>query len=202
MRIVCVEGNIGAGKSTLLPKLKELLGDEWEIIPEPADSDPEFQRLLNDFTKSNGDIKARVAFQRYITEQRSELLKNIPDGNYIIERSLYSDLVFITTGMLDNTEHFLEYVDCYQYLIEKLDDYPRIDTCIYLATSPSKSYGRMLRRGRAAEKGTPLAYLEDVSHFHDAVLPQICRKSATRLFTINGDAPTLFLAARCAELLR
>lgn len=35
---------------------------------------------------------ARVAYQLYTTRYRQNLLKTIPDGNYIVERSLFSFL--------------------------------------------------------------------------------------------------------------
>ena len=205
MRIVCVEGNIGAGKSTLLRKLDEMLGDDWKVILEPADTDPVFAKLLQDFTESKQGINQRVALQRYITEQRANMLKDLPDGNYIVERSLFSDLVFLSQGMLELAltapQDLPANMGLYSFVFEKLEDYPQIDTCIYLRTSPIKAYQRMMRRGRQAERGTPVDYLKDVSNYHDAVLTQLCRLTKTDMIVLNGDAPTHIVAAHIMQNL-
>lgn len=191
MRLIAVEGNIGAGKSTLLPLLAEALGTE--CILEPVDSDAEFQRLLANFTAKPNCVHARNEFQMYMTDSRSNLLKGLdPDGTYIIERSLLSDLVF-THACMSSYENSVEdasfHMDSYKHLVSRLLDYPTIDVCLYLKTSPVVAYKRMLGRGRKQEEGTPLSYIEDLSAFHDAVLPQVCRKAGTKLVTVDWDEP-------------
>lgn len=187
MRIICVEGNIGAGKSTLLPKLAEAVGAKFLL--EPVDSDGEFRRLLEAFLK--GGVDERNTFQMYMTNQRADMLTGLdPHGFYIIERSLLSDLVFThaTMAQYENTpEEAARHMDCYKHLIARICDYPKMDKCLYLKTTPKVSYDRMLSRGRVEEAGTPLSYLEDVSAFHDAVLPQVCRKAGTELVTVDWD---------------
>lgn len=104
MKLVVIEGGIGSGKSTLLePLVNELIlstGELWEALVEPVDSDPEFQRLLKQFIDNPTDSNKRAEFQNFMTENRANLLNNIPDGNYLLERSLFSDLVFTHTNML------------------------------------------------------------------------------------------------------
>ncbi|MGR5265319.1 deoxynucleoside kinase [Photobacterium damselae] len=189
--IICIEGNIGSGKSILLPKLAAIL--QATPILEPADTDPEFQRLLGLFSHNPSDVHARNNFQRYITSQRANLLKGLDsDGLYIIERSLLSDLVF-THACMSNYENTPEdaatHMDCYKHLIAKIHDYPTIDYCIYLKTDPSVAFKRMKQRGREEESSLTLDYLTDISAFHDAVLPQVCRKMGTQLIEINWDNP-------------
>lgn len=191
MKIVCVEGNIGSGKSTILPELAKAIG--YEYLLEPVDTDGEFGRLLEEFSANPACVKARNNFQMYITNQRADIFANAnPDGKYLIERSLLSDLVFTHACMAnyENTpEDAAEHMDCYKHLISRIHDYPKIDICIYLKTTPYVSYNRMRKRGREAEMSTPLSYLADLSAFHDAVLPQVCRKAGTRLVTLNWDIP-------------
>lgn len=191
MKLICVEGNIGSGKSTLLPKLAEAIG--YEYILEPVDTDDEFKRLLGEFTSNPNSVEARNNFQMYITNQRADLLVGLdPDGKYLIERSLLSDLVFTHACMAnyENTpEDAAHHMDCYKHLISRLMDYPTIDVCVYLKTTPFVAYQRMRKRGRAEEMSTPLEYIKDLSAFHDAVLPQVCRKAGTKLVTVSWDNP-------------
>lgn len=184
MRLIAVEANIGAGKSTLLPKLAEKLG--FTQIQEPVD-DPEFLRLLNEFTQNPNDTKKRLQFQQYITHRRATLLDGIEDGDYLIERSLFSDLIFSQANMLSMEKPDGTYLNYYYDIIERLKTYPKVDAVIYLRTSPEVSYKRMLGRGRDAEAGTPLDYLQDVSRYHDASLPQTCRNYNTKLLTFGWD---------------
>lgn len=184
MRLIAVEANIGAGKSTLLPKLAEKLG--FKFIQEPVD-DPEFLRLLEEFTQNPHDTNKRLRFQQYITVRRANLLKDLPEGDYLIERSLFSDLVFSQVNMLSMERPSGKYLDYYYDIIDRLKDYPHIDAVIYLHTSPQVAYDRMIGRGRGAEEGTPLAYLEDISRYHEASLPQTCREYGTKLLAYNWD---------------
>lgn len=184
MKLIAVEANIGAGKSTLLPKLAEELG--WECIQEPTD-DPKFLELLDAFTKNPHDTTKRLDFQKYITSRRAELLKDIPDGNYLIERSLFSDLIFSQVNMLGSERPSGEYLSYYYDIIEALEDYPQVDAVIYLQTTPRICWDRMMSRGRDAEEGTPLSYLSDLSRYHDAALPQICRENHTNLYRFDWD---------------
>ena len=94
---IAVEGNIGTGKRRVLPHLSDLLN--WTQLQEPVD-DPKFLELLNAFTSNPTETEPRLKFQRYITETRSALLKGLPEGNYVIERSQFSDLIVSQVNML------------------------------------------------------------------------------------------------------
>ena len=98
---VAVEANIAAGKSTLLPKLAAEL--DWDPIQEPVE-DPQFSALLKAFTEHPHDPEKRIRFQQYITERRTRIVEELPtDRNYLIERSLYSDLIFTQANFLSMT---------------------------------------------------------------------------------------------------
>ncbi|MGL4353257.1 MAG: deoxynucleoside kinase [Aeromonas popoffii] len=205
--IIAVEGSIGAGKSTLLPELARVLG--FEYLLEPVDTDGEFKRLLGHFMDNPKCVHARNEFQMYITNQRADMLANIdPDGKYLIERSLLSDLVFTHACMAnyeDTPEDAAHHMDCYKHLIARLQDYPKIDVCLYLKTDPVVAYNRVLKRGRAEEAFMPMSYMRDLSAYHDAVLPQVCRKAGTRLITMDWNqfiAAEIVAAEMCAQGLR
>lgn len=189
MKLVAVEGSISAGKSTALLGIKdqlEKLSEEcWNIIKEPVDEDPKFHKLLKEFIQSKDDPTKRIQFQLYLTEQRSELLKNIPDGNYIIERSLFSDIVFSQLNFLTMempTGHYIKY---FYNIKEKLKDYPTVDAVIYLRRDPEACYKTCLERSRDGEDGYSLDYFMDVHNFHDACLPQIAREYSTKITTFE-----------------
>ena len=180
-KFIAVEGNIGTGKSSVIPHMADAMG--WTQIQEPVD-DPVFLELLDGFTKNPTDTETRLKFQRYITHSRAELLKGLPEGNYIIERSLFSDLVFSQVNMLSMERPSGEYLSYYYDIIDRLKDYPRMDAVVYLQCEPHVSYQRMLARGRDAEAGTTLEYLQDVHRYHEAALPQICSQYNTPLKTV------------------
>lgn len=180
--LIAIEGNIGVGKSTLLPKLIHELNthstEPWQLIIEDVDTDTEFQRLLKAFTV---DPTKRIEFQRYITNKRAEICKNLnPEYNYVIERSLFSDLVFCQANLAEACRPDGQDLDYYYDIQDKLKDYPQVSAVIYLKSDPVISYERMVERARDAEAGTSQDYLQLISDCHDTFLPHICRRYNTQ----------------------
>lgn len=185
--IIAIEGGISAGKSTVLPKIQAALnelpsnGKPWKTIYEEVESDPEFKRLLKDFTQ---DPTKRIAFQRYITARRAEVCRDLdPNFNYVMERSLFSDLVFCQANLMEACRPDGQDLDYYYDIEKQLLDYPKISAVVYLRTDPKVCYDRMQSRARGEEDGTPFHYIEMLSGMHDVMLPQICRKYGTALLT-------------------
>ena len=183
--LIAIEGNIGVGKSTLLPKLiselNEHSNEKWQLIIEDVDTDPEFQRLLKAFTV---DPTKRIEFQRYITNKRADICKNLDTSfNYVIERSLFSDLVFCQANLAEACRPDGKDLDYYYDIQDKLKDYPQVSAVIYLKSDPVISYTRMIERARDAEAGTSQEYLQLISDCHDTFLPHICRRYNTQLIT-------------------
>ncbi|MGI9275384.1 MAG: deoxynucleoside kinase [Endozoicomonas sp.] len=182
---VAVEANIAAGKSTLLPRLAAEL--DWDPVQEPAE-DPEFARLLTGFTQNPKDSSRRIEFQRYITERRARIVDSLPTHrNYLIERSLYSDLIFTQANFLSMEQPDTEFMLHYCEIQRRLNDYPRISAVVYLHTTPEVAHGRLESRARKAEAGTPLEYLRDIHNYHEAILPQICRSMNTPLISLDWN---------------
>lgn len=180
MKLVVIEGGIGAGKSTVLPavrdELKALTGNDWKILIEPVDTDPEFHRLLKQFIENPSDANKRAEFQNYMTESRANMLVGIPDGNYILERSLFSDLVFTHTNMLSTSCPTGEYWNAYWDIAKRLEDYPKPDALVYISRNPMACYESAVSRDRDGESGYDPVYFEDLHRFHLACLPQSTRK--------------------------
>lgn len=182
---VAVEANIAAGKSTLLPKLAAEL--DWDPIQEPV-GDPEFDRLLTEFYQNPTDSGCRIRFQRYITERRAKIVEGLPKNrNYLIERSLYSDLIFTQANFLSMEQPDTDFMLHYCEIQKKLKDYPAISAVVYLHTTPEVAHDRLRSRGRDAENGTPFEYLRDIHNYHEAILPQICESMDTPLITLNWN---------------
>lgn len=196
MRLVSVEANIGAGKSTMLPKLVDALNEldddnVWEQIQEPVD-DPMFAELLARFYE-NPTTENRVKFQFYVTDSRHDLLQELdPSKNYVIERSLYSDVIFCHANFLEMECPEGSYMGYYYYIKKRMETYPQINDLVYLKTDPVAALSRIQSRGRECEQEISLAYLTDLHNFHEACLPQQCRIYGAKMHTFDwtsfGDA--------------
>ncbi|MGD8107887.1 deoxynucleoside kinase [Pantoea sp. FN0302] len=202
MKIMTIEANIAAGKSSLIGPLAERLtalsGESWQVMVEPVDGDPQFLALLQAFTSSPGDADARIRFQLYITRMRQQLLKDLPDGNYLIERSLYSDVVFCHANFLHTERPDAAYMDYYYQIKTCLSDYPPIDVVLYIDRCPQACFESCMARGRPGEAAYTLDYFLDLKRFHDACLPQLVRAYPARLITCpvgSGFADVDALAA-------
>lgn len=187
MKIVAIEANIAAGKSTLLEPLAAALSEKtgayWGVVKEPVDEDPVFLELLQVFVENPSDADARVAFQLYITASRQRLLKGIPEGNYVIERSLFSDIVFCHVNFLMTEQPSARYMSYFYQIKDYLKSYPHIDLVVYIDRDAASCYNDCKARGRPGEDKYTLDYFEDVKAFHDACLPQITRQYGSTLLT-------------------
>lgn len=191
MKIVTIEANIAAGKTTLLEplaqELSQLTDAAWEIIREPVDEDPIFLELLQIFVENPDNADARVAFQLYITHNRQALLSNIAEGNYIIERSLFSDLVFCHANFLTTEQPSASYMSYFYQIKNYLKLYPQIDVVVYIDRDVESCFNACMARGRAGEGEYTIAYFQDLKAFHDACLPQITRQYGAKLVTHNVE---------------
>jgi len=198
MKIIAIEGNVAAGKSTLVEALAShlttLTSEEWGTIKEPVDEDPEFHRLLKQFIAHPTDANKRAEFQMYITRSRQGLLRDLKDGNYIVERSLFSDLVFTQANMLSTEGPTGAYQAAYYDIKDHLLGYPKVDLVVYLDRSPEACYNAMVGRARDGESGYTLDYFTDLHNFHKACLPQIAREYGSCY--LNIDLGWMFPDAR------
>jgi len=187
VKIVAIEANIAAGKSTLLEPLAAALTDKtganWSVIKEPVDEDPVFLELLQVFVENPHDADARVAFQLYIPASRQRLLNNIPEGNYVIERSLFSDIVFCHVNFLMTEQPSARYMSYFYQIKDNLRRYPHIDLVVYIDRDATACFNDCMARARPGEDKYTLDYFEDVKAFHDACLPQITRQYGSTLLT-------------------
>lgn len=209
MQIVAIEANIAAGKTTLLEPLAHALskqtGSVWTVVREPVDEDPVFLELLQLFVESPNDADARVAFQLYITRSRQALLSNIAEGNYVIERSLFSDIVFCHANFLTTEQPSARYMSYFYQIKHYLKCYPPIDLVVYIDRDARACFDACRARGRPGESQYSLDYFADLKAFHDACLPQITRQYGSKLLTHRvgaGFANPESLAGEVLQQLR
>ena len=115
------------------------------------DEDPVFLELLQVFVENPRDADARVAFQLYITRSRQALLQDIPDGNYVIERSLFSDIVFCHVNFLMTEQPSARYMSYFYQIKHYLKCYPQIDLVVYVDRDVESCFNACMARGRAGE---------------------------------------------------
>lgn len=186
--LIGVEANIGVGKSSMLPKFVDALnkynvgGKPWKQIQEPVD-DPMFMELLAKFY-DKPTARNRIVFQTYVTDARHDLLQGLDfdSCHYVIERSLYSDLIFAHQNMLEMERVKGTYMSYFYYIKKRMDTYPKIDYIVYLSCDPEVAHKRILQRGRECEMGITEAYISELEDYHKACLPQQCRVYGATLF--------------------
>lgn len=172
--IIAVEGNIGSGKSTILNILRKKYGGNDNIIfvDEPVSEWNE----IKDKDKSILELfyadkkKYSFAFQilAYITRLR-KLLRALEQGEdkiIICERSIYTDK-YVFAKMLYQ-QNFISNIEwkTYNYWFDTFKEKTKLNTIIYVNTSPEICFERIKKRNRTGESDIPLEYLNHCHTLH------------------------------------
>ena len=170
MSYISLEANISVGKSTLLPQL----GIELEITPleEDLSSDGAFLTALGNYNE-NPDLA--LDLQLTINAYRVKVAKQTLMGEFLVERSMLSDMVFARVmnqrGDISNGDYKL-----FMTLSEhSLTLFPP-EIVVHLACDPEVAYSRMLGRGRPEESNNNLEYMTQLEAAHEDMLPDLCDK--------------------------
>ncbi len=154
---LAIEGNIGVGKSTLLKTLPEELKGDWIALPERADEDPEFRKLLNEFYQ---DPNKRVELQSWITHSRIQECQELSnDRHYIFERSFIGDMIFCHANFIRHERPKGPLLGFYYDAMDAAKRFP-LDAIVYLQASPEVCFERINMRGRGSEAEIPLDYVK------------------------------------------
>lgn len=186
---IAVEGNIGVGKSTLLPKLCEALaanGENWEILSERVDEDPEFRALLDAFYK---DPNKQAQLQSWITHRRLkefQALEGAPQ-HYLFERSFLGEIVFCHANLLRHEKPDGQFISFYYNVIESLKKC-RYDAVVYLKASPKACFDRIKYRAREAETTMPYDYVEYLHKCYEVHLPEAARTFNIPVLTLDWES--------------
>ena len=183
MLLISVEGNIGAGKSTFLERLQK----EWSdvtVIMEPVGTwmsvkDSSGKSLLDYFYEDKK--RWSYTFQTCAFLTRMMDTENVlatasssrSDGKPVViitERSVLTDrYVFADMLYKDGLMNTLEY-DLYCRWFDRYASGIPVGGIIHLETDPSTSLTRIGSRGRTAEGGIALEYLEALEAQHQSWL--------------------------------
>ena len=184
IRVLSIEGNIAAGKSTLLEQLKEKYKDNHRInfLDEPVEL---WENVKDKFGVSmlqkyySNPTKYSFAFQmmaytsrlKILRKMEAKLLKEVEDGEdrlIITERSVITDKHVFAQMLYDDGK--MEDVE-FQIYNDMFDEFSTqtVDMVIMLATRPTISFERVIKRGRVGEV-IPIEYLEKCFAYHEKML--------------------------------
>jgi deoxyadenosine/deoxycytidine kinase len=178
MLLLSVEGNIGAGKSTFLERIQK----EWPdvtVVLEPVGTwmsvkDSSGKSLLDYFYEDKQRWSytfQTCAFLTRMMDTEQALASLATDKKIVItERSVLTDrYVFADMLRKDGCMNALEY-DLYCRWFDRFASGISVGGIIHLQTDPSTSLVRIGTRGRVAEGGIALEYLESLEAQHQSWL--------------------------------
>jgi deoxyadenosine/deoxycytidine kinase len=170
MSYVSIEANIGVGKSTLLP----LLSEKLSLIPIEEDLSSE-DGFISSLREYNEDKTKALDLQTSINLYRVEVARGTVFGQYLLERSMMSDVVFAKV-MTDRGEMSKGDYKLFLALTKTgLTLYPP-DLVVHLSCDPNVAYDRMMSRGREEESNNSLEYIKALEDAHDDILPKLCEE--------------------------
>lgn len=171
--LISIEGNIGSGKSTLVEYLKSL--GTYVFVDEPvsewlAIKDKDGHNALECFYKNQKDNAFCFQILAYITRLKKlmDKIKESPSDVIIItERSIETDRnVFAKMLYEDGFLSSIEW-ETYNYWFDTFKETSKVDSIIYIKTSPEKCLERINKRNRIEESSIKLEYLEKCNKYHD-----------------------------------
>jgi deoxyadenosine/deoxycytidine kinase len=156
-----VSGLIGVGKTTFTTNLADHLGDGWATAYEPVETNPYLDDFYADIRRWTFNMQMFLLAQRF--RQHQEVLwdpRHRAGGGIVQDRTIYEDTVFARMhredGLMDDRD-WQTYIDHFEVMKGFLR-YP--DVIVYLRADPAVALERIQARGREAENGMELAYLE------------------------------------------
>jgi len=175
MSVISVIGNIASGKSTLLSALRQEgfatalePVNEWKFLPKFYEDPNRWAfalqvEVLNSFITSNG-CKGRLSFtERSAWESYVIFCKNAYNNGYLIEEE-YNVLGEIATYANDKPDVF-----------------------VYLKSTPTTCYRRMMCRARPCEEKVTLDYLTKLHEIYERTIQDLVKSDDRKIITLDGD---------------
>jgi len=171
-----IEGNIGAGKSTFLQLIQKNI-PELKVIFEPVNiwqADQPGQSLLQNFYSDTKrwaySMESFTLINR--TFENSKIKLNNAYAT-LAERSIYSGYYCFAknsyfNGFMERLEWNI-YEKWFQFLTSH-HNYPKPTGFIYLRTTPSTAYARIIKRNRSAENLISFDYINQIHERHEELL--------------------------------
>ena len=175
-----ISGIIGAGKSTLAQNLAERLG--YEAFNEPVKDNPYLEDFYADMNRWGAMMQIHLLFRRF--EQHQQIVWNSKKGA-VQDRTIYEDTIFARmlheAGFIDRRD-YETYVGHFN-VMKRFLVYP--DVLIYLRVSPEVSMQRIQERGRDAEGGITLEYMEKLHQGYESFITEM--DHYTRVLTLDWN---------------
>lgn len=157
--VITIAGTVGVGKSTMTKALATALNFKTSF--EKVDTNPYLEKFYADFERWSFHL------QVYFLAERFKEQKKIFEygGGFIQDRSIYEDTGIFAKMHYDNGTMSQTDYDTYTNLFDAMvmtPYFPHPDLLIYLEGSLDDILNRIQLRGRDMEKGTPIAYWEEM----------------------------------------
>ncbi len=211
---ITIDANIGAGKTNACHAIASAAtasGHPAQVLEEPTHH-PKFSHFLGRYyedLRTGNNTGGGFAMQMFMLCQRYEQHRLAVEqawgsqGSIVVQdRPIYGDTVFATTamerGFMTEEEYYL-YVDVYRNMSR---DMMPPDIFVFLDVSPEECYERMSERGRSAEEGVPLDYLQQLYANYHKLLREM-RRRGVRVLTVDwsGFGPPVEIWKRIKEMV-
>ena len=175
-----ISGIIGAGKSTLAQDLAGRLG--YKAYNEPVKDNPYLEDFYSDMNRWGAMMQIHLLFRRF--EQHQQIVWNSEKGA-VQDRTIYEDTIF---ARMLNEAGFIDQRDYDTYLghfnlMKRYLVYP--DLLLYLRVEPETSLQRIAERGRKAESGITLDYMQKLHDGYESFIEEMSRY--TRVLTLDWN---------------
>ncbi len=175
-----IAGIIGAGKSTLAQNLAARLG--YKSYNEPVDDNPYLEDFYTDMNRWGAMMQIHLLFRRF--EQHQQSVWNSEKGA-VQDRTIYEDTIFARmlheSGFIDRRD-YNTYVGHFN-LMKRYLVYP--DILLYLRVNPETSLNRIAERGRKAEEGITLEYMQKLFLGYENFIDEMGRY--TRVISLDWN---------------
>ena len=175
-----ISGIIGAGKSTLAQDLAEHLG--YEAFNEPVKDNPYLEDFYADMNRWGAMMQIHLLFRRF--EQHQQIVWNSKKGA-VQDRTIYEDSIFARmlheAGFIDRRDY--ETYAGHFNIMKRYLVYP--DLLLYLRVDPETSLRRIAERGRKAEVGITLEYMQKLHEGYEEFIEEMNRYTQVLILNWN-----------------
>jgi deoxyadenosine/deoxycytidine kinase len=175
--VVAVEGSIGVGKTSLARMLARHLGAR--LVEERIEDNPFLDRFYDDMGAFRFQTQLVFLLNRY-RQQVALAQKELFDELTIIDYLFARDKIFAHVNLSDDE------LALYNRIADELESrVVRPDLVVYLQARSDVLYERILRRGRAGERGMSKDYLDALN---EAFNHYFFAYEGTPLLVVNTDS--------------
>ena len=175
-----IAGIIGAGKSTFAHNLAARLN--YKSYNEPVDDNPYLEDFYSDMNRWGAMMQIHLLFRRF--EQHQQIVWNSENGA-VQDRTIYEDTIFARmlheSGFIDRRD-YNTYLGHFN-LMKRFLVYP--DILLYLRVNPETSLNRIAQRGRKAEEGITLEYMQKLFLGYENFIDEMGRY--TRVISLDWN---------------